>query len=423
MSRPSPRPAGAQVAVALLFLALVTPVAAAETHPEEFTMVVGEELAFQGMQEYAIENQQVLSAVVTKDNRGVVVKALRPGSSRVLFRIDAGGRQTRVVEIVVGIRDPKVVISELEVLLHPYPDIKLRTNRMQVIAEGTVKNETDLRSVRDLLRRYEGQVTELLTIGASAPQRVVMIRLDLHFVAVLRRFSSRLGVRYPASLSGAQILGVVSGALTFGSAIISQSTVLPDLLPTLDFVESNGYIRIKRVDTLVTENGTKAVYREGSELPVRLTSALGAGNVQMIFYGAELTLTPRLSANNDVVALDIAADISQRDNAVTQDGIPGKTISAIHSSVQVPIGRSMLLSAIDLQASGKTRTGLPLLSRVPVLGYLFGSEIRDSETSYGAVYITPTLIEKATPASEEQINKALSVFNAPFTLPISREGP
>ena len=53
----------------------------------------------------------------------------------------AGGRQTRVVEIVVGIRDPKVVISELEVLLHPYPDIKLRTNRMQVIAEGVETRE------------------------------------------------------------------------------------------------------------------------------------------------------------------------------------------------------------------------------------------------------------------------------------------
>lgn len=421
MSHPSRQSLWVGTVIALLVI-LSGPAPAAETRPEEFTMVVGEELAFQGMQEYAVENQQILSAVVAKDNRGVVVKALRPGSSRVLFRLDAGGRQTRVVEIVVGIRDPKFVVSELEVLLHPYPDVKLRVNRMQVIAEGTVKNEAELRSVRELLRRYDGQVTELVTLGTAAPQRVVMIRLDLHFVAVLRRFSSHIGVRYPASISGGQILGVVSDALTFGSAIIGQSTVLPSLLPTLDFVESNGYIRIKRVDTLVTENGTKAVYREGSELPVRLTAAIGSGTLQMIFYGAELTLTPRLSANNDMVALDINADISQKDNAVTQDGIPGKTISMIHSSVQIPIGRSMLLSAVDLQSSGKTRTGLPVLSRVPVLGYLFGSEMKDSETAYGAVYITPTLIEKPTPAGEQQINRALEYFNAPFTLPISREG-
>ena len=418
-----PRRQSLWVGTVIALLVIVSgPAPAAETRPEEFTMVVGEELAFQGMQEYAVENQQILSAVVAKDNRGVVVKALRPGSSRVLFRLDAGGRQTRVVEIVVGIRDPKFVVSELEVLLHPYPDVKLRVNRMQVIAEGTVKNEAELRSVRELLRRYDGQVTELVTLGTAAPQRVVMIRLDLHFVAVLRRFSSHIGVRYPASISGGQVLGVVSDALTFGSAIIGQSTVLPSLLPTLDFVESNGYIRIKRVDTLVTENGTKAVYREGSELPVRLTAAIGSGTLQMIFYGAELTLTPRLSANNDMVALDINADISQKDNAVTQDGIPGKTISMIHSSVQIPIGRSMLLSAVDLQTSGKTRTGLPVLSRVPVLGYLFGSEMKDSETVYGAVYITPTLIEKPTAAGEQQINRALEYFNAPFTLPISREG-
>src|SRR5262249_13564032 len=153
-----------------------------------------------GMQEFAIENQQILAASIQKDGKGVLVRALRPGISKVLFRLDSGAQKTRLVEIVVGIRDPKFVISELEVLLRPYPDVKVRQSRMQVLAEGSVRNEQELRAVREIFRRYEGQVTDLVTTAALPIVKNAMIRLDLHFVSVRRRFSHRVGLHYPTSV-------------------------------------------------------------------------------------------------------------------------------------------------------------------------------------------------------------------------------
>lgn len=396
--------------------------ARADGKVEEFTMVVGEELAFQGMQEFAIENQQILSASISRDGKGVLVKALRAGASRILFRLDAGGRpQTRVVEILVGIRDPKFITSELEVLLRPYPDVKIHTSRMQVIAEGSVKNDPELRALRDIFRRYDGQVTDLVVTAQAQVQRTVMIRLDMHFVSVRRRFNHRLGVRYPATVSGGQIMTLTGEALALGADTLTQSTVLPNLLPSLDFSEANGYIRIKRIDTIIAENGTKAVYREGSELPVRLAAALGAGQLEKMFFGAELTMTPRLQPGSDMVSLDIIADISQKDNAVTQDGIPGRTLSQVRTSVQIPLGQSMMLAGIDFQAAGQTRTGLPWLSRIPILGYLFGSNSKDAESAYSVVYITPTVVEKSAPRAQQEIERALRAFDDPTTIPISRE--
>jgi len=388
---------------------------------EEFTMVVGEELAFQGMHEFAIENQQILAASIQRDGKGVLVKALRPGSSKVLFRLDSGGRLTRVVEIVIGIRDPKFVVGELETLLRPYPDVKVRTSRMQVIAEGQVKSDQELRAVRDLFRRYEGQVTELLTISQAPTARSVMIRLDMHFVSVRRRFTHRLGVRYPAGITGSDIFKLTVEAVTLGTDALTQSSVIPNLLPGLDFSEANGYIRIKRIDTLITENGVKAVYREGSELPIRLNAALGAGTLEKMFFGAELTVTPRLAPTGDVVLLEVQADISQKDNAVTQDGIPGKTLSQVKTSVQVPVGQSMMLAGIDFQSAGQTRTGLPWLNRIPILGFLFGSNAKDSEGAYSVLYITPTVIEKSSSQAQQQIERALKAFETPSMVPISRE--
>jgi pilus assembly protein CpaC len=415
------------LAVSRLIAALIVLLAEgarADSRIEEFTMVVGEELAFQGMQEFAIENQQILSASIQRDGKGVLVKALRPGTTKVLFRLDGGAtgvQKTRMVEIVVGIRDPRTVVSELEVLLRPYPEIKLRANRMQIIAEGQVKNDQELRAVRDIFRRYEGQVTDLLTTMQAPVARAVMIRLDIHFVSVRRRFTHRLGVRYPASVSGGQMMGLAGEVMTLGLDTLTQSSVLPNLLPTLDFSEANGYIRIKRIDTLVTENGTKAVYREGSELPIRLNAAIGAGTLEKMFFGAELTVTPHLSAGNDSVALEVVADISQKDNAVTQDGIPGRTLSQVRTSVQVPLGQSMMLAGIDFQSAGQTRTGLPWLSRIPILGYLFGSNSKDAEGAYSVVYITPTLVEKSSALAQQQIDRALRAFENPSEVPVSRE--
>jgi len=406
------------VATALFSL---SPPALAETKPEEFTMVVGEDLAFQGMQEFAIENQQILSATISRDGKGVVVRALRTGNSKVLFRLDASGQKIRIVDIAVGVRNPKNVVDELDVLLKPFPNLKTQVNRMQVLVEGEVKTEQDLRNVRDILRRYEGQITELISVAPAATQRAVMIRLDFHFVAVRRRFSHRLGLTYPTSIRGSSLLTLGNEIATGGGLAVTQSAVLPSLLPTLDITEANGYIRIKRVDTIITENGTKAVYREGSELPVRVSASLGAGSLEKIFYGSELTVAPRLSPLGDVVALEVMAEISQRDNAVTQDGIPGKNLSTVRTSVQIPVGQSMMLAGIDFQSSGATLTGLPWLSRIPILGYLFGSDSKEAESAYSVVYITPTIVEKSSPLAQQQIERALRAFDKPqVMLPLTR---
>jgi pilus assembly protein CpaC len=171
---------------------------------------------------------------------------------------------------------------------------------------------------------------------------------------------------------------------------------------------------------LITVNGARAVYREGSELPVRLTGTLGAGQIEKIFYGAELTVTPQLSASNDAVTLEITADISQRDDAVTQDGIPGRSLSHVHTVVYIPVGKSAMLAGVDLRSAGQTRTGLPWLSRIPILGHLFGSQSKDAEASYGVVFITPTLVQQSSTAAQQRLERALLLFDKPATLSIDR---
>ena len=410
---------------ALFFVALAMTrlgrAAATEEKVEELSMVVGEELAFSGVREFAIENQQILAATVAPDKKSVIVRALRPGGSKVLLRSASVLDQSHSVDIVVSMRDPKVVMAELEDLLRPYPGLKVRNRRSRVLIEGQVKTAAELGQLRELERRFDGQLVSQVTVGPSEEANRVMIRLDLHHVAVRRRFSRKLGLSYPASISGGSIFSLATASMSLGSTWLTQSSsVISDLLPRLDLSEANGDIKIKRTDTLITVNGARAVYREGSELPVRLTGTLGAGQLEKIFYGAELTVIPQLSPSNDAVTLEITADISQRDDAATQDGIPGRSLSHVHTIVYIPVGKSAMLAGVDLRSAGQTRTGLPWLSRIPILGYLFGSQSKEAEASYGVVFITPTLVQQSSLAAQQRLDRALLLFDKPALLTIDR---
>ncbi len=395
--------------------------AQSEEKVEEFTMVIGEELAFNGVREFAIENQQILTAAVTRDKKGVIVRAMRPGVSKILLRGASATDKSRALEIVVTLRDPKTILADLEELLRPFPSIHPHVNKGRVLLEGVLKTDQDLLRLREVERRYDGQVVVLATVAIAEAPRRMMVRLDLHHVSVRRRFNRKLGMRYPTGITGSQAYTMAAASLSLGPSWVSQTAVIGDLLPSLDFSEANGYVKLKRTDTLITENGAKAVYREGSELAIRLTGALGAGQLERVFYGAELNVTPHLSTSNDAVTLDIDANITQRDNAATQDGIPGRDVSHVHTTVHIPIGQSAMLAGVDLQQAGVTRTGLPWLSRIPILGYLFGSDGVENETSYGVVFITPTVMQEGAPQSREALERALHYFDKPTKLRLQRD--
>ena len=191
--RPLVGPLGAQL---LPVAAIVSSAAVAQAaRTEELNMSVGEELTIKDVKEFAVENQNILKAEASKDGRNVILRAVRAGTSKVLLRPEVG--DSRTLDIMVAPRDPRVVQKELEGLLRNYPDVTLRSNRTQIIIEGGVKSETELTAIREIERRYEGQVSNLVSVGPSGLRRNVMVRLDLHYVQVRRRLQRNLGLRYP----------------------------------------------------------------------------------------------------------------------------------------------------------------------------------------------------------------------------------
>ena len=59
--------------------------------------------------------------------------------------------------------------------------------------------------------------------------------------------------------------------------------------------------------------------------------------------------------------------------AASADGIPGRARSELQTAVNLELGQSIALAGLFSDGKDRARNGLPLLSKIPVLGYLFGT--------------------------------------------------
>lgn len=409
--------------LAALCLGVLLPLAARADNEEVNLSVGGQKtLPADGIQNYSVSNDKLLKVTVSSDGRTLVAKALKPGTVSLVLIHENKAEPDKTVVFNIFARDPRAVVAELNEVLRNFPDVQIRQNGPQIVLQGSVNTPQEEARIKDVERNYGGQVLSLVTVGPSGARRNVMVRLDMHYVQLRKRVTRRFGLHYPSAIGTASGGGASSGGassgpqFTFVADLLGQKiaqaqySVVTDLLPWLDVSESAGYVKVDRVDTLITENGSEANYRDGSELNIRLTGGLAQARLEKIFFGSELKITPRLSAANDAVSLELEADLSRIDNAGTQDGIPGKLLSHIRTSVHLPIGQSVMLAGVRSRAVGRNTLGLPWLNRIPILGYLFGSESYDSEDVNGVLFITPTLITATTPENKQRIDEELERY-------------
>lgn len=146
---------------------------------------------------------------------------------------------------------------------------------------------------------------------------------------------------------------------------------------------------------MVMDNQTAKI-QVGDRVPAGDTQTVVGTNVvssvQYLDTGVQLSVTPRINANG-MVAMDITQEVSNATTTTTSK-INSPTISkrSVHSIVAVQSGETMVLGGMITDNKSRASSGLPLLSEIPVMGALFGSQtIVDNRTEL-LVMITPRVV-------------------------------
>ncbi len=180
------------------------------------------------------------------------------------------------------------------------------------------------------------------------------------------------------------------------------------LLPRIDIAQSNGWARIYRQASIVTANGQPAEINVGGEMNVVLQGQL-QNTIEQIEFGTRLQCTPRYDSQSGRIELNIQTEVSDlSDDRGT--GVPGVNRSRVTTLVNIELGQAIVLGGVIARAEGKTRSGLPGLSQIPVLGALFGSHSRRFEESETLLFVVPTVIEPVALQQRNRIQEAIRIY-------------
>jgi general secretion pathway protein D len=223
-----------------------------------------------------------------------------------------------------------------------------------------------------------------------------------------------------AESGGFNVLGTVSTPLSDG---------LPFVQATIAALDEVTDVRSLAAPSLLVRNNATATITVGTQVPVQ-SSQITTGNqnvvssAQYVSTGVTLSVTPRINPGG-LVYMDIKQDVSRpgaRDPDISTSGNPPINNKTISSQVAVQSGQTVFLGGLISEQDSRGRSGVPYLSRVPVVGSLFGSKTKAVTRSETLVMITPTVVE--TTVDLQEISEEMeSEFSRVPPLEISRLNP
>ncbi len=146
---------------------------------------------------------------------------------------------------------------------------------------------------------------------------------------------------------------------------------------------------------LVLDNETAEI-SVGNQQPIRTGSSVTDGgtvteNIKFKDTGVSLSVTPRVNAGG-LVIMEISQDVTDVGNIDEATGQRAFLQRNIKTHVAVQSGDTIVLGGLIQQNKSEGATGFPFLSRIPILGGLFGSQSDITKRTELLITISPTAI-------------------------------
>ncbi|MEL6562757.1 MAG: type II and III secretion system protein [Bacteroidota bacterium] len=183
--------------------------------------------------------------------------------------------------------------------------------------------------------------------------------------------------------------------------IINLGRVTPQFYATVRALEDNNLMETRSTPKLSTMNGQKANLKIGEKVFYLIENQSIAPGVTPVvsnfrnFESAEanldITIKPFVSGNEDIT-LTIDAEFSDFIEAATQGGPPGTATRRFQSKIRVRNEEMIVLGGLEERSKTEAASGVPVLSRIPVLKWLFSGKTKARADSRLVIFIKPTVI-------------------------------
>lgn len=178
--------------------------------------------------------------------------------------------------------------------------------------------------------------------------------------------------------------------------------VTPNFYASLSALESNDNVEVRSVPKLTTLNGHSATSSIGSKryyevktqnVISSLASPTSIYTTQYNPVEANLAISIKpLVSGDDQVTLGIKVDISDFTSIPTDGSPPPTSNSKFESIIRAHNEDMIVLGGIERTENDESASGVPVLSRIPVLKWLFSSRSKTRSKVVTVLFIKPTII-------------------------------
>jgi pilus assembly protein CpaC len=292
-------------------------------------------------------------------------------------------------------------------------DVRLTSDGRTFVIVGQQSGETSLLLIfADGHQVRYNVVVRSHTVAARAGEVVARddIRLDLYFVQLTSTYDHSLGIAWPGSIGGRAQLDLTVDLTALDTNPFQQATasLLQQALPRLDLAQSAGWARLLRQGMVVSANGEQSIINTGGEINILVQTGF-TQSVQRIEFGTQIQMTPHYDPDSRRIEISLAADVSELTPPVSGP-IPGRIRTQLSTLVNMELGQSIVLGGLVSRSTNESQGGLPGLSQIPIVGVLFGTNVRHEENIENFLFIVPTVVQSVPRAQADRITEALHVY-------------
>jgi len=279
------------------------------------------------------------------------------------------------------------------------------TQLSAAITEGTGSVIVDERSSKAIISDLPGNMDKIRTLVREIDKETKQVFIEVDIVEVT--FSDKLerGIDWE-KVFGTRSLDRLDLVGNFGQTLdayqrISVGQLSPNLYNvTLDFLETYGDVKIisqPRIAVVNNEEATILVGTRDAYISQTLSQAesttVTSESIEFVDVGVQLAVTPTINEAGFII-MKIKPEVSSVAETIeTSLGsrIPIVQTSVAETTVKVKDGTMIMIAGLRKETHENSVTGIPGLSRIPILGVLFGKRTKETALTELIVFITPYL--------------------------------
>ena len=205
----------------------------------------------------------------------------------------------------------------------------------------------------------------------------------------------------------------ISALETFGTVRAVSSprvTAMNNQNAKLDFTTDIVYFKIERKqDDLTNPTGGTNSRITSTSTPVTITQ------------GINLDIAPSINLKTNEITLNVKPELSKLGKMIpdpinTGNEVPQMIKRTLNTTAKIQNGEVLVIGGLMSDDSSNTEVGVPFLSRIPILGYLFKSDSKKSTIIETVIFIKATIINNgnATSKSDRDFHEKFDINPQPY---------